>query len=68
MFVDFFKVGGEFYGLDWVCCQFDIGNMVIFEVDVDYQFIGVIVDGFNKYFWFKFGVVYVYVVDYCFYQ
>ena len=40
-----FEAGGEFHGLDRARRQFDIGNMVIFEADVDHQLIGVIVDG-----------------------
>ncbi|VAS59394.1 Uncharacterised protein [Klebsiella pneumoniae] len=67
-FADLFEAGGEFHGLDRARRQFDIGNMVIFEADVDHQLIGVIVDGLNKHPRFKFGVAHAHVADHRFHQ
>ncbi|SAR74880.1 Uncharacterised protein [Klebsiella variicola] len=67
-FADLFEAGGELDGLHRARRQFNIGNMIIFEANVDHQFIGVILNGFNKHPRLKFSVAHAHVADHRFHQ
>ena len=65
---DLFETGGELHVLDRAGSQFNIGDAVIFQTDVDDQFVGIVLNGFHKKAGFKLRIAHAHVADHGFYQ
>ena len=65
---DLFKAGGELDGLYRARRQGDIGDAVVFQTDVDHQFVGVVLNGFDEHPRFEFGVAHAHIADHRLHQ
>ena len=65
---DLFKAGGELDGLYRARRQGDIGDAVVFQADVDHQFVGVVLNGFDEHPRFEFGVAHAHIADHRLHQ
>ena len=67
-FADLFEAGGKFNALHRACGQLNIRNAIVFEADVNDQFVGIVLNGFDKHPRFKFRVAHAHVADHRFDQ
>ena len=67
-FTDLFEAGSELHVLLRAGSQFDIGDAVIFQTDVNHQFVGIVLDGFHKQAGFKLRIAHAHIADHGFNQ